>query len=130
MKSGDQVDWEGITPGDYQRYIQTMMRFYPQIQFASQFSFQEIEKWAKENWSSLYDTHKGTRQISGIEVVDIPLSQIPDNALEKSFLTKLANHEFEQILKVEQGLDREQKAKNEILDSLFSEGIDQMDSRS
>jgi hypothetical protein len=119
-RNGDALHWNGITPGSHNRFISTMIRFYPQLQFDSRIEFSELEIWSKKNWDFLFEQHGGRKLQSGVEILEVPVASMPHDVISKSNLEKFANFEHAKIAEVESGLDKQQTERNMFLSELFS----------
>lgn len=112
--------------GEYWKYIAIMMRFYPEVGSPRGMEFAAFVNWARSNLKTTYlQRDRALRDHEGREIAfySIPLDDMPDDVVKNSLIANLAEHEYKEIRAVYDGLDREQKVKNDFLKSLFAKAV-------
>jgi hypothetical protein len=110
-----------LAAGTWWHFIAIMMRFYPEITYNGEVHFHPAEKWGQDNWDNLpAEEESFTIAENKIAIKKVLMKDLPDEVVERMGIAKLAASEYNFVEKIGKRVKKEQGAKNEFLDSLFS----------
>jgi hypothetical protein len=120
-KSDEDEGLSHFAPGEFNRYLSVMQRFYPRelsgkYKNMSSILLSEVEKHVGLEKSKKREVTSGGRIY---KIYEYSLEQIPRQLLDEHHLLDCAYQEVRSIRKLREGLDKQQNARNNFLQKLF-----------